>query len=212
MKSLNDYFDAIYVINMDTDIQRLQETMEEFQAINSTFERVPGVVYGGGISNSDRVAGCYLSHITALKMAIKKCSLTPYKKIEDYRILICEDDVEFHPDILTDMPKIVSEEYDYLFLNGTGQKIEPGEPYLDRCGQRRQTHCISIHGALVEILYHLEKHFTPLKVISPDRIFQDYPPEDFHLYATKKKYAVQRECKSIITGRTRKGFPEWRKQ
>lgn len=206
---LNDYFDLIYMINLDKDTERLEIVTKEFAALNSTFIRVPAVVYGGGISVQDRVAGCYLSHITAMKMALRDASKLRIKP-EDLRILICEDDVEFHPDILTDLPMIIKEEYDYLFLNGSGRTITDGK-YIMPCGQRRQTHCISIHGAVRKVLDHFETNFRPPNTMSPDLLFERHPTADIRLFAAVKKYAIQHSStNSSITGRARPNSTGWR--
>ena len=203
--SLNEYFDEIYLINVDTDVERLAQATEEFEKINTTFQRVSGIVYGGAHTKFARLAGCYLSHTTIMRMAIAHGHT---------RILICEDDVMFHPDIVNDIPKIVQEDYDILWFQGMKTTCPEDGPFIRSSGPRHQTHCFSINNKIPAVLEHMEKHFSFDLLLSPDQVFFNHPHPTIHHCTTCKYYAVQREGRSNILGRDIKRFSgtieEWR--
>lgn len=88
--SLNNYFDKIFVINLDRRKDRLAFANREFKKINTTFERYSAfdgsVNYPHGLSINKGEYGAYNSHMNLLKYIIEN-------NIE--RALICEDDVVF---------------------------------------------------------------------------------------------------------------------
>lgn len=94
--SLNNYFDKIFVINLDRRKDRLAFANKEFKKINTTFERFSA--FDGsvntpphGLSINRGEYGAYNSHLNLLKYIIEN-------KIE--RSLICEDDVVFCDDFI----------------------------------------------------------------------------------------------------------------
>lgn len=117
--SLNDLFQAVYVINMDNDTERLRAVSARLAQLNTTFERITGKV---GSENrqqtgllcrqfcTDGMIGNFLSHITAWRKVVTEGLASA---------LILEDDVVFYPNIQTVLPAAVAEldtDWDMLVL------------------------------------------------------------------------------------------------
>lgn len=140
MKTLNNYFDKIYCINLDRRTDRWKECVLEFNKHQLDVERFSAIdgkndpeiikkvdksynlVYGD--------VGCARSH----RLIIDKSNKNNFESI-----LILEDDVEFHEnlnDLFFDMINQVPDDWDILFLgsnyslNNHWQK-EPVEKITD---------------------------------------------------------------------------------
>jgi glycosyl transferase family 25 len=87
-----DYFDQIYIINLENRQDRLSETRSEFEKISVDFNHAKIRIFKAIKPENDKswpsagVKGCYLSHLAVLKDA-------KFNRFE--RILILEDDVNF---------------------------------------------------------------------------------------------------------------------
>lgn len=121
---LNEYFDNIYVINLDKRTDRLEACQREFDKIGATFERVPAI---DGSTLGDIELKAQRDEMRWNKGAYA-LTLTTIKVLEDAiekgynNILIMEDDIEFHP--LFDINarkalKTIPENYDLAFLGYT---------------------------------------------------------------------------------------------
>jgi GR25 family glycosyltransferase involved in LPS biosynthesis len=120
MKTLNDYFDNIYCINLDRRPDRWKECQEIFEKqkcnvqrfpgvdaknipeIMEKVNRTPGLVYGD--------IGCGRSHRLIIESA---------RDSDLDKILILEDDVQFHEDLnhlFFQMITKVPDDWDILFL------------------------------------------------------------------------------------------------
>jgi GR25 family glycosyltransferase involved in LPS biosynthesis len=90
MKSLNEYFNNIYLINLDKRPDKLQESLYELQKINTTAERISAIdgslTFKKGMNLTAGAYGLMLTHIQILEDAIKN----NYSSI-----LLLEDDVMF---------------------------------------------------------------------------------------------------------------------
>lgn len=119
---LNEYFDNIYVINLDKRKDRLEECNKEFEKIGATFQRwtaIDGSTLDVEINDPGQMRwnkGAYALELTTIQIledAIEK----------DYdSILIMEDDIGFHPlfDIIAeDTLKRMPKKYDLAFLGYT---------------------------------------------------------------------------------------------
>lgn len=116
MKSLNDYFPKLYVINLDRRPDRYQEVMSEFKKINATVERISGT--DGKtlpITRRGMMPGAYgllLTHIELIENALSK----NYENI-----LIFEDDVTFVDNfnlIFNERIEFLPNDWDFLYLGG----------------------------------------------------------------------------------------------
>ena len=119
MKDINNYFDKIFIINLDKRTDRWQECLNQFEKHNITnFERF-SAVDGSIINNISKLLpgeyACILSHINVVKLAKER----KYK-----RVLILEDDAELHDDfseMFKEYVKQVPDNYDMLYLGGNHQ-------------------------------------------------------------------------------------------
>lgn len=119
-KSVNDYkldktinesninlFDNVFFINLDNRIDRLENTLVEFQKLNIVPERV------NAIRNKLGALGCTMSHIKCLKLA--KQRQLPY-------VFISEDDISFTDPttLLNSIKKFVTHKpkWDVLIIGG----------------------------------------------------------------------------------------------
>lgn len=118
---LNDYFDKIYVINLDKRKDRLENCTKEFKKIGATFERV-AAIDGSKLDievDSSKMRwnkGAYALTLTTIKI-LEEAIEKGYNNI-----LIMEDDIEFHPlfDInAKSVLETVPEKYDLAFLGYT---------------------------------------------------------------------------------------------
>lgn len=119
---IHNYVDEIYVINLDRRKDRLEECTAEFDKIGSSFTRIPAIDGASLDIDVQATAGkrwnksayaLTLTTIDILRKAIEK---------KQKKILIFEDDIEFHPlmdiigkDYLDQLPK----KFDFAFLGYT---------------------------------------------------------------------------------------------
>tara|TARA_R100001163_G_C5052750_1_gene189368 strand:+ start:451 stop:1104 length:654 start_codon:yes stop_codon:yes gene_type:complete len=89
--NLNDLVDEIYVINLDEREDRLESVTKQFKEMNSEFKRYSAIKREKGTN------GNKLSWLNVIYTAIKRDQQT---------IAICEDDVVFRRQLLTDLPTL----------------------------------------------------------------------------------------------------------
>lgn len=130
LKSLNSFYDCVYVINLDHRQDRLKSINDQFTKIGLKYVRFPGIKTEKGAE------GCRLSHLAILKDAKEK----NYK-----RILICEDDLLLREKIVEDMPAIVdgAEGCDLLFFHSRNEPIEDEKVLVTR---RRAPWCTQMYA------------------------------------------------------------------
>lgn len=155
MINLNTYFDKIFYINLDKDIERNQHILSEFKKWNITnFEKIKGHIlteipdsiywrnFGAEVFNENYILGslgCRRSNLEIIKLSIER----NYSKI-----LILEDDISFTKDphqLLRDNIVNIIKEWDMLYFGGI---IKPHAPNQIFC-----THAYGINKSLfTEIL------------------------------------------------------------
>jgi GR25 family glycosyltransferase involved in LPS biosynthesis len=115
-----DFFDKIFIINLDYRKDRLEKCISEFSKyeINSKITRFPAIQLKYEDGSSDKFlgrCGCALSHFEICKIA-KKENLKNY--------LVLEDDLEFNLDknsLFDNLDKSIKElpeDWDILYLGG----------------------------------------------------------------------------------------------
>jgi GR25 family glycosyltransferase involved in LPS biosynthesis len=117
MKTLNDYFDKLYCINLDKRTDRWQLVEPEFKKHGLDVERVPG--YDGSKLNlefppeiREGAVGCSLSHLFTIKLAKQN-------KLNNF--LLLEDDVVFEDGVNEKFFSVldqVPDDWDMLYLGG----------------------------------------------------------------------------------------------
>lgn len=118
MKTLNDYFTKIYVLNLDRRPDRYQECQIEFNKIDVNVERIPAID-GKEIPDTwgldSRTKACFA--VTSVhRHLIKEAASNKYDNI-----LIFEDDVVFADnfnEIFNERIKFLPEDWDLLYIGG----------------------------------------------------------------------------------------------
>lgn len=140
------YFDQIYLINLDRRVDRLSQTLEEFEKVGIVdYQRV------SGIEHSNPAIGCHLSHALVFSDAL----------INGYdRILIFEDDVEFFPQAVYTLEESLKElnpEWDMLYL-GANLDIFPAYQISKHTAKligAFSTHAHAIRRKMFKTLYDI---------------------------------------------------------
>lgn len=112
--TFNEIVDGIFLINLDQYPENLEKSKEEMSKIGiKVFTIFPGILINNGETFEDRLMGCALSHIGVIKKAKEK---------NLKRILILEDDIEFHPNTnnyLHSIDRFMNEnKFDLFYLGG----------------------------------------------------------------------------------------------
>lgn len=133
---LNEYFDNIYVLNLDKDTTKLENISEKLDKYNIQFTRFSAVdgniiefddnqefIHGHGNIENRYALACLLSHKEIIKDAINK----QYNKI-----LILEDDVMISPDFQIHLQNIRDiKEWKMLYLGGSQYNWQDIQYVLD---------------------------------------------------------------------------------
>jgi len=136
---LNEYFDQIYVINLDHRTDRLKEVNSLLKKYNINFKRQSGVFlkekYPDVLNNTTNTSslghlGCVLSHVNCCVDALNN----NYDKI-----LVLEDDINFIPEHINSInyDKLFEEvnnvDWGLFYLGGTyNDKLHKVSTHLDR--------------------------------------------------------------------------------
>lgn len=171
MKTLNDYFEKIYCINLDDRPDRWKSSKEQFDKNNIVVERV-SAIRGSDLNLEwpeeikEGAVGCSLSHLFVMKMA---------KHLELKNYLILEDDVEFDEDFNSKFSEIyekqVPSDWDMLYLGGQhfhGMNLEQISENVYRCEYTLTTHSFAVNhtvydkfiGKLIDITKPCDVHFA----------------------------------------------------
>lgn len=118
MENALDFFDHIYIINLDRRTDRWDTVSQELRktGIADRTERI------SGIDNGNAKLGCTLSHLKALEKAIHDEALRP---------LILEDDVHFFDgwdDTLKKAIHLLPEDWDLFYLGYNFDPAATGDP------------------------------------------------------------------------------------
>ena len=167
---LNDFFDKIFVINLERRPDRLEKFKKIAEILNFEFEIFKAYdgkqieddfvynnkpinitqnqYYRGFDTYSKGALGCLLSHLDI----IKKSKDMGYKKI-----LILEDDVEFHIDFnkrFDDFTLSFNKEWDMIYFSGSILETSDDYGYYKKLISCHTTHsyavCESIYEYLIE--------------------------------------------------------------
>ena len=149
MTSPFTYFDAIFCLNLDTEVRRWQEASQRFELLGMLLlvERVPAIVTA---ENHHR--GCALSWRAMIDIADRR---------GHEHMLGFEDDVVFLDDTLIVVDEVVGElsaiEWDLCYFGACVHSCEfpflAGSTVLQECGSVSCTHALAIHrNAFAQIL------------------------------------------------------------
>ena len=161
MKTINEYFERTYLINLDRRPDRLIRAEQNCAKVGVSFERFAacdGEKENFQIVSAQEIgqlpsywnrgaAGILQSLIQILKICIKD-------KIDS--VLILEDDIEFHPDAQKLFSKWIQEvPADWETLYFGGNHIQPIIPISEHLGKITYTftlHCHAIRSSIFELL------------------------------------------------------------
>lgn len=142
---MNDYFDKIYCINLDRRYDRWLDCISEFNKINllvDRFSAFDGFALPIMSDVSPGALGAIYSH---------KAIISNAKKEKFNKILIMEDDVEFHENVLELFDEIqheIPDDWDLLFFGGNHSlnNIWMTEPTIKVSDHiYRVTKCYAVH-------------------------------------------------------------------
>jgi len=177
---LNNFFDKVFYINLDKDINRNKNILSQFKKYNITnYERIPGVVFNSipdksfwrNFNKFDEKyilgsMGCRASHKLAIDIAIER----NYQKI-----LILEDDIYFTEDpnkILNQNLNTLSN-WDMLYFGGTVENHFNGQivgayayglnrKLIEESYFMLPTSGMEVDNFYAKILYHMSYNNSPI--------------------------------------------------
>ena len=146
-----NYFDRIYVINLDKRADRLEQFVAEQKK-----ELVFDVVRVSGVEHENPATGCHLSHAKCFKDAIR----------EGFdRILIFEDDVEFFPGATDNLNKALVElpgnwDMFYLGANLDSYPAYQVSEHIARLEGAFATHAYAVRRNLFQVLWDINSDMS----------------------------------------------------
>jgi GR25 family glycosyltransferase involved in LPS biosynthesis len=170
MKTLNDYFDEIYCINLDRRLDRWHLVKQEFNKHSITVNRYSAIdgkeLNLQMFSNSENFEtsgqlACLISHYNIIKTA-------KYKNLSS--VLIMEDDVVFSSDFNSQLEQKmddIPENWDMLFFgaNHISGPIKITDN-IYRMTRAYSAHCYAIKNTMYDVLLEsLCKFQEPLDVV-----------------------------------------------
>jgi len=156
---LNDVFDHIYLINLDTRLDRWMESKEEFAKYGIEAERFPASTPADVKANiyvKPGEAGLIHTHQRIFQDALAN----------DYEsILILEDDVEFDPNFENELHQI-PEDWENIFIGGNytagmGKHVS-GSIY--KANQTLACHAIGFKKSQYQNMLDAINYFVPIDV------------------------------------------------
>lgn len=190
---LEEYFDQIYCINLETRPDRLAQFKENYGPLGTSQITIVKAINGkeidlGDWEHSPGALGCRLSHLNIYKEALNK----GYSQI-----LILEDDVVISTafrDKFTKLINYVNDDWDMIYFGGH-HYLKPdafGSEFI-KLKNTLSTHAIAINGRSLEKIIHkieIDKRWL-------DSVIADLHP-DMKVYGFKKAVAWQRDGFSDI--------------
>jgi GR25 family glycosyltransferase involved in LPS biosynthesis len=166
---LNDFFDKIFVINLERRPDRLEEFRQKADKIGFDFEVfsavdgkkidedfvyngkqikiTPNQFYFGGFDNyAKSQLGCLISHLGVLKLAKER----GYK-----RFLVLEDDCDFTEDFVTKFSKFCEEfdrEWDMFYFSGSMPETSESWSTYRRLISCHTTHSYAVNSRCLDYL------------------------------------------------------------
>lgn len=170
MRTLNDFVDAIYCINLDDRKDRWDVASKQFNKHNLWVERISGIK--GSDMNlefpeeiKEGAVGCALSQLFTLKLA---------KQTKVKKFLLLEDDVEFDEEINSKFSKYYSQvpsDWDMLYLGGQhfhGMNLQQVSENIYKCEYTLCAHSVMMKytvydrfiNSLIDITKPCDVHYA----------------------------------------------------
>ena len=145
---VNEYFDAVYVINLDRRTDRMEKLDPQLNKLGIKYERFPAVD-GNALNISPIIAGT-MSH----QYLLSRC--------ENKRVLVLEDDAQFVDDFnekFDEYMQHLPEDYDIFYLGAlipkyTGKVDDIGNPYWFKQVLTTGSHAYSVHPERTKYFAH----------------------------------------------------------
>jgi GR25 family glycosyltransferase involved in LPS biosynthesis len=193
MRNAFEYFDKVFLINLDKRTDRLERCMKIFEQNNvkDLVERFPGVIPNTSdnipyTKDTEKIKiplyGCLLSHINIIKKA---------KREGLKSILVLEDDIEFINIEYIDksVDQLKKREWDLFYLgSNTHVPLYKKDSNLLVLKKGYATHAIAYHENFYD--YFIE-NFEKRKINIIDVWLSDYGQENFKSYCTYPITAIQ---------------------
>ena len=202
MRKAFEYFDKVFLINLDKRTDRLERCNDIFEKNNvlDLVERFPGIVPDPSsdipyTKDTEKIKvplyGCLLSHINIIKKA----------KDEGLKsILVLEDDVEFINIDAIDksVDQLKSRDWSLFYLgSNTHVPLQKEDENLLVLKKGYATHAVAYHESFYD--YFIDS-FEKRKIDIIDVWLSDYGQENFKSYCTYPITAVQVSNHSDIHG------------
>lgn len=195
--TVNDFFDRVFCINLDSRPDRWQQSSMLFQQLGIDVERIPAVQ--GTATNLNwpfplkaGAIGCSMSHLFALKYA-KQLSLKNF--------LILEDDVEFVEDFNYKFDIVIDQvpsNWDILYLSGNhhlGPNLRQVAADIWQCEYTLATHSIAINHSVFDYFIN-----TIIDLTKPCDVHYAESHRSFNAYVVQPHLTGQRSGFSDVEG------------
>jgi len=149
---MNNFFDRIFCINLDSRPDRWESAAEEFEKHSLQVERIPGI--DGSKMNLDfppeikeGAVGCALSQFFSVKYA---------KQLKLNNFLLLEDDVQFEDNINDIFEKYITEvpnNWDMLYLGGQhfhGMNLQQVSEHVYKCEYTLAAHSVAFRNTIFD--------------------------------------------------------------
>jgi GR25 family glycosyltransferase involved in LPS biosynthesis len=197
MKTLNDYFDKIYCINLDDRKDRMIDAEKQFHKHDLSVERISAIK--GSNMNLDfppeireGAVGCALSQLFTLKFA---------KQVNAKTFLLIEDDIEFDEDLNSKFDKYYSEvpkDWDMLYLGGQhfhGMNLTQVSEHIFKCEYTLAAHSVAFkHTVYDRFIDNL------IDITKPCDVHYAESHKEINAYVMVPHLTWQRESYSDIEG------------
>lgn len=189
-----NYFAGIFYINLDSRLDRRNETIKEFQKYGIGAVRVPGVVYRGfGNKHRDACFGNHLAHANCLEIA-KRNNLPC--------CLIFEDDVEFFEEAVENLSQAIIElpkDWDMFYLGANMDRFSAYQisDHIARLEGAFATHAYAVKDCLYDKLIELNRN---KEIVHNDVAYAEQIMPKYNCYISIPLIAGQRKSFSDIQG------------
>lgn len=154
---INDFFDKIYCLNLDSRTDRWQHCEQQFHKHDLSVERVSAInghklnLHIPGVKTG--AIGCSLSHQLAVRLA---------KQNRYDSVMVLEDDVEFADNLQQQFSEYIKQipvNWDIIYLGGNHQvKPEPISENVSRIRFSYAAHAVAFRHTVYDLLLDLSSN------------------------------------------------------
>ena len=190
----NDMFPLVTYINLDTRNDRKILIEEELNKLNISYIRKSGRIFDGTNSKYwNGVAGCELSHIDCLRMALER----------KQNLFVFEDDALFINNAEETIPLALDElsntDFSMFYLGANIYGNHPTYQVSDHLGKLSYAQSTVAYGVNINFIERLVNSIPLDRIIPIDLIYTSIVP-NINAYITVPMTVVQRKGYSDIEG------------